>query len=195
MNHYEVHVTITPDSDPGAWWALCQELDIKPLYIRLDKGVHIDQYMCAANFTGTSAEAIDYARNLTERVAEEFSVMRTKLEAPLYEYDPKVRPEYFESHLKLILSPEKASLVSLLSEDFLGLSRSIWGAPRGYEKWYLTERIQMKSLANPAMAAKVAQRQFLDTYNLYEPLVTQYEAEVVLWDSAPDTDAGWLTGR
>jgi hypothetical protein len=51
---------------------------------------------------------------------------------------------------------------------------------------YLTERFHL-------FTAQEAQRRFALTFDLYEPLLTSMDAEVVLWDSAPSIDAGWMT--
>jgi hypothetical protein len=94
---YELHVTVLPQKVVD--FALyCKNIQAKPLYIQLDKGLHREQLMLAAqnmllDDVSAKAWALDYER----MVGQHFSVVRTKLESRLTE-GPN---EYYEAHWKL----------------------------------------------------------------------------------------------
>lgn len=195
MGKYEIHITI--DQGLGnvipAWTAFCDANSLKPLWILLSQGAWPSQVMCTANIDGTTEEAISHAMNLRTLIQQHFRVKRVKVETILTANSTEI-PIYYEMHLKASVPYSKNELVRLLGSGTLGVSESILGPADGYSKMWLTERVYPQSHW-VAHQAREALKQFSAAYDLYEPIASGYHAEVVVFDSNPAMDAGWIIGE
>lgn len=197
MKRYEVHVTV--DGDEDSWYARCTEYGIKPIKITLSHGTHFEQLMCAARFVAPSYEIAEkISRGLEESIAEEFTVLRMKLEAPLKEFIPTIKPAYFENHMKCILGDFQVSILPEIIPEHCAISFSEYGAVRHQNKVFITERVhdfaQRVGFLDDDLyysSLEVGQR-FDTTEKLLENLITSSEREVVYVDTNPDLDAEWL---
>jgi hypothetical protein len=182
-NYYEIHVTIYP-KQILEFADFCKQLKAKPLYIKLDSGLHRYQPMLAATTmlpddVSAKAWAIDYG----EIVAAHFPVTRVKLESRLTE-GPN---EYYEAHWKFELSYCDQRLDAFLSlEPRFLRSLNLFNT----RTHYLSQRIYGSS--DPVAGSETfnAGGEAIRFGNL--PLVkTHYERCV--WDSNPALDYGWGT--
>ena len=182
--YYELHVTILPQRILE-FAAFCKELQAKPLYIQLDRGLHKNQPMLAVTtMLPDDRSAKEWARDYAEVVQAHFPVVRTKLESRLTE-GPN---EYYEAHWKLNFPFGDC--------DWLLFGKLLEGKPhllRSYNLFdsriqYLSQRIYSSS---DPVASNVAFNESGVSINLGGlPLVkTHYERCV--WDSNPALDYGW----
>jgi len=95
--YYELHVTVLPQQVID-FALFCKNIQAKPLYIQLDRGIHKNQLMLAAtNMLPDDTAARAWAEDYRLTVHQHFEVTRTKLESRLTE-GPN---EYYEAHWKL----------------------------------------------------------------------------------------------
>lgn len=196
MNNYEAHITINEDVTARPdWFLYCNRAfafgnPIKPLFIQLERGDYRNQLMSSIPFKARDDDdALRKATELHMIINKDWPVKRIKVETPLHEASPIAIYAYYELHLKCMVSPDKVDVVSSFASSDIGVSEAFiegleLDQPR---KMYLTQR--HKSV-RPLEALKY----FANTYTIYEPLVSKFEAEMVLWDSNPETDKGWFVG-
>jgi hypothetical protein len=182
-HYYELHVTILPQRILE-FASFCKELNAKPLYIQLDRGIHKNQPMLAVTtMLPDDRSAKGWARDYAEVVQEHFPVVRTKLESRLTE-GPN---EYYEAHWKLDFP---------FGDSDLLLDALVKGKPhllRSHNLFdsriqYLSQRIYSSS--DPLVASSVFNGSDVQISFGGLPLVkTHYERCV--WDSNPALDYGW----
>jgi len=200
---FETHVTVrAADADAVRAWAARHRL--KFLHIVLDRGDTVSQPMVTRRATGTLAEQMTAAADLSRRLdAEGFAVTRVKIEAAPGNRDvpqtdaeaiDRHRGRYFEHHVKLALDPtaDLSALVTLARRHAAHLSRN---ARRrrddGKQERFVTQRCA-------GVGQAVARRRLTD---LLEDLAAEgyvahdVEEEFVVYDSNLGVDTGWLDGE
>lgn len=186
--YYELHVTVLPQRILE-FSAFCKELQAKPLYIQLDRGLHADQPMLAATaMLPDDLSAKLWAMDYASLVDKHFPVARTKLESRLTE-GPN---EYYEAHWKL----EFRTSFDCFGEADREFERFLCGKPHLLRSrslldgriHYLSQRIYRSGDPVEASQAFNASGASIGSSGL--PLVkTHYERCV--WDSNPALDFGW----
>ena len=205
---YELHITVDPASDLDKWKLFCHVYGLKPLLIELyddenaEKIEHPQQMMFAGVFEGTHEDAIRWRETTAERVSEDFTIVRDKLEVPLDKSQPFTSPAYFEMHVKALIDPAciGGNLREAAHLDWRASRNLLVKNDRGYEKWYFTKRFypDKRGLSERFSwwpfewrnAATYFHTQYADCYNILGG-VCRMEMEAVISDSNPDLDAGW----
>lgn len=122
---YELHVTVSEDTDTIEFLKWCYEWKRKPILILLDKGDNKVQQM----FTETAVLSQDsFAKTWADQVVKSTSwdVVRCKLESDEL-YGPC---EYYEQHTKFAINPGP--------QTGYGLSTNLLN-----NKWFLTSRANL----------------------------------------------------
>lgn len=188
--YYELHVTVLP-KQILEFSSFCKELKAKPLYIRLDRGLHQNQPMLAATtMLPDDMSAKLWARDYAEVVNKHFPVSRTKLESRLTD-GPN---EYYEAHWKLEftfgMAPAGATDAERVLERFTCDKPHLLSSHNLFDGriYYLSQRIYGSE--NPLAASREFNASGVEINFGGLPLrKTHYERCV--WDSNPALDFGW----
>lgn len=183
--YYELHVTVLPEKVID-FALFCKDIQAKPLYIQLDRGLHRNQLMLAAsNMMPDDLQAKAWAKDYARLVEQHFPVIRTKLESRLVE-GPN---EYYEAHWKLDFNIDphywECQLRKfLIDKPHLLRSQNLFST----RIHYLSERIYGSS--DPLASS----RQFNASgvaINFNGLPLAKVHYERCVWDSNPVLDFGW----
>lgn len=190
LHNFEAHVTVD-GRRRYQWEEHCRELDVKPVKILLDSGEHPTQTMCTQHFGGPVSQE-DAKVAVLELMGEirrrGHTVLRAKLESDI-SLPRLFQADYYEAHVKLALDARDGTPRATASDYGLAMSRSLL-RPRadGKLKWFLTDRVPGSVLSHDAVAV------FEETLGLIRRRYPQaeMEQEIVVFDTNPSLDAGWL---
>jgi hypothetical protein len=189
---FEAHLTVDADSDErrAAFAALCGELGVKCVLIELARGAHRSQPMTSSHHAGEVAMIAAEIGALRDRLAGAgFTVTRVKIEADVTNEGIPVEHAgphgtYFEFHAKLRVGDDVEALRELCvgSGAHLSANNIERGARfvtlRVYEAGRDRAQTQFSRLVETLVGAG------------HEVLSTK--AELTLYDSRVELDAGWL---
>lgn len=190
---FEAHVTVAADGEAqrAAFAALCRELGVKCVLIELARGAHPAQPMTSSHHTGELAAVAAEITALAARIADAgFAVTRVKVEADVTNDGVPVEAAgppgtYFEFHAKLrVAEAEVEALRAVCVDTGAHLSRNAIeaGARFATLRVYETGRDGAQ-----ARFARVLQTIVDAGYR-----VEATKAELTLYDSRVELDAGWL---
>lgn len=188
---YELHITVADHDRIDDWVTLCDRLEIKPLFIELVGGTPTNdrQLMFAAVFEGDEGAMCEWhAGIMTEVLLENFNVVRDKLEVPL-DKSSELEPEYHETHVKCLVTPEQASrnLVAAEQAGWVASRNILRPEDDGLEKWYFTKRDYTGTFLDAGNA-------FRQNFAAISPMfrgTVRMEMETVIADTNAELDKGW----
>ncbi|AFY52873.1 hypothetical protein Riv7116_0269 [Rivularia sp. PCC 7116] len=200
---FEAHVTVKADN--LAWRVkfneLCQNLNIKCVFIELPQGVVRSQPMTASYHYGTLKDVLQKINRIAQKIKNaDFEITRIKIEAmvsnrdiPISDIEAQKLPKsnYFEFHVKVIL-PASENLEVLrnycLRHDAHLSTNAFKKLADGKQTRFITMRIY-------DMGYKSAQTRFdnlLQFLKAKEFKLSQQQREYTVYDSNSSLDAGWI---
>jgi hypothetical protein len=186
---FEAHLTVDAEGTRReAFRALCESLGVKCVLIELARGAHRSQPMTSSHHTGELPAVKREIEALRIQIeAAGFPVTRTKIEADVTNEGVDAAGEpgtYFEFHAKLQL-PADADLEALRARcEQHGAHLSRNEIERGAR--FVTLRVHDAGRD----AATAAFARVLESLAGYRIAATK--AELTLYDSRVELDAGWL---
>jgi hypothetical protein len=201
---FETHLTVSlthdrDESDRLQQW--CVDRHLKFLHILLDRGEHISQPMLTRRGRGDFADELNIARSLAQTlVAEDFEVVRTKIEAapwnhgvPISDLDALAHhpTRYFEHHVKLAIASttDLLPLIELSQRHSAHLSRNALQIRNdGCQERFVTQRCMNVGRVEAEKRLQILVGAIASLG--YQPI--DIEAEFVVYDSNLALDRGWI---
>ena len=187
---FEAHLTVdaTTAERRAEFAALCAKLGVKCVLIELARGAHPSQPMTSSHHTGDSSTIHEEVRALERQITEAgFVVTRVKIEADVTNegVDEALAGTYFEFHAKLhVTGDEVDALRALCVERRAHLSRN--EIERGAR--FVTLRVY--DAGRERAAAEFGA--LVDALVGAGHAVMGMKAELTIYDSRVELDAGWL---
>lgn len=203
IGQFETHITVRAENPESVErlqrWA--EQREIRFHHIELDRGASPIQPMLTVRSSGVLAEQLPAAIAIRNRLhSEGFTVARIKIEVepnfpdvPQTDEAASLAPGcYFESHIKLLLEPtiDVSSLTELVMRHSARLSRNA----RRVRSDGRTERfVTSRYYAVGRILANLRTQELVTMLRTSGYDVMSVEEEYVVYDDAPEIDAGWLT--
>lgn len=200
---FEAHITIKADNLAirEKFNLLCQNLNVKCVFIELPQGLTSSQPMTASYHHGTFQDVVQQINQIAQSIINEnFEITRIKIEAMVNNQDIPIsdiearklsKSNYFEFHIKAIL-PDLESVPVLRKYCFkhdAHLSKNTFKKLiDGKQERFITMRVY-------GVGYKSAQTQFdnLITLLKYKGFkLSQQQREYTVYDSNLKLDAGWI---
>ncbi|WP_144394590.1 hypothetical protein [Pleionea sediminis] len=196
---FEVHMTVDLDHNSlDSFKLLCEEINASFLIIVLDKGSSDHQPMLSKVFSNPD-NACKSINDLIYKVAEQYDVVRVKIEAsldnhglPLLDDDALIAPDdcYYEFHvrLKLPLNADIATITKQLNGYHAYVSQNALKNLSEYQLRFATIRVMKKGRT----AALSHLQAFIDYLNEQQIGFDKVIKEYNIFDSNISLDAGWM---
>ncbi|MGB3760729.1 MAG: hypothetical protein WBA07_30885 [Rivularia sp. (in: cyanobacteria)] len=199
---FEAHITINASNlaIKEKFCLLCQNLNVKCVFIELAGGVTRSQPMTASYHHGALKDVLQQINQIVQNIVNaDIEITRIKIEAmvsnqniPISDIEAQQLPKsnYFEFHVKAILSASEN--LELLRKYCLQhdahLSANAFKIVDGKQQQFITMRVY-------GMGYKSAQTRFDNLLKLLRSKgfkLSQQQREYAVYDSNLNLDAGWI---
>ena len=200
---FEAHITVKVEKLAlrEKFKLICQNINVKCVFIELPEGVTRSQPMTASYHHGTFSDVLQQINQIAQNIVNaDFEITRIKIEAmvsnqdiPISDIEAQRLPKtnYFEFHVKAILSASE-NLEMLrkycLQHDAYLSANAFKKLVDGKQQRFITMRVY-------GMGYKSAQKQFDNLIALLkskEFILSQQQREYAVYDSNLNLDAGWI---
>ncbi len=200
---FEAHITVNADklAVRRRFSLLCQNLNIKCVFIELSEGVTRSQPMTASYHHGTLQHVLQQINQIAQKIVNaDFEITRIKIEAMVSNRDISIsdieaqklpQSNYFEFHVKAILSASEnlEVLRKYCLQYDAHLSANAFKKPvGGKQQRFITMRVY-------GVGYKTAQTRFDNLIALLKAKglkLSQQQREYTVYDSNLNLDAGWM---
>ncbi|MGB3636287.1 MAG: hypothetical protein WBA39_01650 [Rivularia sp. (in: cyanobacteria)] len=199
---FEAHITVKVEKLAlrEKFKLICQNINVKCVFIELPEGVTRSQPMTASYHHGTFSDVLQQINQIAQNIVNaDFEITRIKIEAmvsnqdiPISDIEAQRLPKtnYFEFHVKAILSAwENLEMLrkNCLQHDAY-LSANAFKIVDEKQERFITMRVY-------GMGYKSAQQHFDNLLKLLKSKgfkLSQQQREYTVYDSNLNLDAGWI---
>ncbi len=200
---FEAHITVKADklALKEKFDLLCQNLNLKCVFIELPKGTTRSHPMTASYHHGTFKDVLQKINQIAQNIVNaDFKITRIKIEAmvsnqdiPILDIEAQKLPKsnYFEFHVKAILSADQNLEVLkkyCLQHDAHLSANAFKKLVNGRQQRFITMRVYR-------VGYKTAQKRFDNLLGLLKAKgfkLSQQQREYTVYDSNLNLDAGWI---
>jgi hypothetical protein len=200
---FEAHITVKADklALKEKFDLLCQNLNLKCVFIELPKGTTRSHPMTASYHHGTFKDVLQKINQIAQNIVNaDFKITRIKIEAmvsnqdiPILDIEAQKLPKsnYFEFHVKAILSADQnlEVLKKYCLQHNAHLSANAFKKlVNGRQQRFITMRVY-------GVGYKTAQKRFDNLLGLLKAKgfkLSQQQREYTVYDSNLNLDAGWI---
>lgn len=197
---FELHVTVSPDSNMQSFKNVCKEIGVKATILELfdNKGKKVlDDAMTSSHFFGNNQEAYEKLNEIKNKLQRNgFDVIREKIEtvpwhpaAPSNKGNKKHRNSYFESHTDVFVEKKQEKIIKkMIKEKGYGLSQNTKKVFEEGSIMSITVRDYSCSFEDFELKVKDLEFQ-LDKFNIKRDKTL---SEFAIYDTKISHDKDWL---